>query len=213
MGTLERPNLHGNAIVSACGFEAPRLVRLPGDGGWFSNARRERRIGGRIALIATVRAGEQPFVVACAHLESHADSLFRAAQMQALLSALDEVADSMPVLIGGDFNTRTGDKESMRDPLERERLRHEDPAVFTKPFDREPLFEAAASRGYTWQACNTVEPTERIAERSCTSSSFRLDWFFARGLDCVDPVVIPALDTSGEPLSDHDAITVDVRFG
>ena len=36
----------------------------------------------------------------------------------------------------------------------------------------------------------------------------RIDWFFARGLACSEPSVIPAIDAAGIAISDHEALAV-----
>jgi hypothetical protein len=38
----------------------------------------------------------------------------------------------------------------------------------------------------------------------------RIDWFFSRGLCCTAPAVIPAIDESGQAISDHEALAVTI---
>lgn len=203
---------HGNAILSRIAMTDPLLIRFPEDAGWISGTNRARRQGSRIALATRVVLGGQSVVVVTTHLESHAGPARRANQMKLLLDALDSYAGEQPVLIGGDFNTRTASKDAMRATGARRRLQHEDPAVFTRPHTREPLFEIAARAGYSWQSCNQPLPTERTGADDPGRPRFRLDWFFARGLVCENPQNIPAERPRGGALSDHDVITTDIRL-
>lgn len=202
------PGFHGNALISRLAMSEPMLVRLGDAHRWETG--RTRRIGNRIALATRVILDDAPIVLVATHLESHAGPDVRANQMRMLLDAVEDYADGAPVLIGGDFNTRTATKDDMRDPSARLRLRAADPTLLTRPAPREPLFALAEVAGYDWRMCNSDTPTERRAEHG--DPSFRLDWFFARGLVCDNPATVPAVHTNSEALSDHHAITLDVRL-
>jgi hypothetical protein len=39
----------------------------------------------------------------------------------------------------------------------------------------------------------------------------KLDWLCARGLSCLGNAVLPSLDATGTPLSDHDAVLATLR--
>lgn len=206
------PGFHGNAIISQLSFATPFLVRMADDGLWRNGERRARRHGSRIALAARVMLDGKPIVVVTTHLESHTTPAERALQMQALIVAIDAYARGDPVLLGGDFNTRTAAKDDLRDRAARLQLLRDAPASFTRPAPREPLFEVAARAGYEWIPANTDAPTERAKRPGDDTPRFRLDWFFARGLVCENPKLVPAESDTGVPLSDHDAITLDIRL-
>ena len=205
------PGFHGNAIVSHIGMSTPMLVRLGDAQRWQSGEGRARRTGDRIALATRVMIDDSPVVMVTTHLESHAPPGVRASQMRILLDAIDGYAAGDPVLIGGDFNTRTAAKDDLREPAARTRLHQDFPALFARPAPREPLFAVAEAAGYDWLSCNTSAPTERSRNAAIDMPRFRLDWFFARGLVCENPAVVSAESTHGKTLSDHDAITVEVR--
>ncbi len=82
--------------------------------------------------------------------------------MRTLLDAIDECADGLPVLIGGDLNTHVQPGG------------HDDPA--------EPLFSVAKQRGYDFAAANLARPTTRTASgpkakaRGNSTGSARGDW-------------------------------------
>ena len=182
------------------------------DGLWQTGERRARRHGSRIALATRVMLDGQPVVVVATHLESHTTPTERALQMQALIAAIDAYADGDPVLLGGDFNTRTAAKDDLRDRAARLQLLHDAPTSFTRPAPREPLFDIAARAGYEWATANTDVPTERAKHPGDDTPRFRLDWFFARGLVCGNPGLVRAESDTGVVLSDHDAITLDIRL-
>src|SRR5688572_20581024 len=106
-GARNERGLHGAALASARRLERPALVRLDAGGDWFDGARGEPRVGGRIAVLATLCLGGAPVTLASVHLENDADPAQRDAQTAALLAALDAYAPGAPALLGGDFNTHS----------------------------------------------------------------------------------------------------------
>ncbi len=198
-GAANTRGLHGGAILSRHPLDRPAAVRLEFDGGWHGPASPEPRIGGRLALLATV--GD--LVVVAPHLESHGSPSGRARQLADLLDLVEPYATGRPVVVGGDLNTHTLDLSGGGEgggPLIPERFR--------RPFDHEPLFAAAAARGYEWAAADAGEPTHRTPGGR---GDLRLDWFLTRGVSATAPVTIPALAADGTPLSDHDLIAVTVH--
>ena len=209
-GEVNRAGLHGAAILSPHPLERPALVRLSADGAWFDGSHGERRVGGRIALLATLRIDGRPVTLADVHFESHSDPQLRAAQMTLLLDAIDAYEAGQPVLLGGDFNTSTASRGWARGTGERQIL----PAArLLDPVPHEPLFEVAAARGYDWRACNTLGvPTQRTRPDGTPPPPFgRIDWFFSRGLAASDPQTVAAVDAAGVAISDHEVLTVAIR--
>jgi endonuclease/exonuclease/phosphatase family metal-dependent hydrolase len=208
---------HGNAILARVPLERPAVVRLGDDGAWFDGARGERRVGGRIAVLAQVTLAGTPVTAAAVHLESHGDPAQRAAQMEALLDALDAYDATAPVVIGGDLNTfslalaRLSDREAMAAAL------REDPERWRRPERHEPLFALAAGRGFDWRAANVpAEPTHRHPTATGSARGpLKLDWLLVRGLVAAAPAVLDAVEpASGGALSDHEAVaaTVSVKI-
>lgn len=193
--------VHGGAVLSRLPLERPAAVRFEFDGSWYDEDSTEARVGGRLAVVATV--GD--IVVVAPHLESHGGPTGRARQLGDLLDIVEPYADGRPVIVGGDLNTHTVDlsgREEVGGELTPERFRD--------PVDHEPLFAEAAARGYDWSAANTDEPTHRTSHGR---GDLNLDWFLTKGLDPSDPVVIPALAGDGTPLSDHDLLALTIRRG
>jgi endonuclease/exonuclease/phosphatase family metal-dependent hydrolase len=195
-------SLHGNAIVSRFGIEEAHLIRLESDGLWFGGIDgAQHRIGGRIALAARVPA-PQPLWVVSTHLESKTDPEDRQRQVRTLLQALNELIGDAPCIIGGDFNTKTLPREegSLRKAL-------------ASPEEDEPLFADLREAGFSWQASNLAQATQRDGPWKKHERPFgKLDWIFTRGIKACNPTVIQAVDEKGSAVSDHEMVAVEVSI-
>ena len=201
--------LHGNAIVSSAHLGDPVVVRLPQSGpGWFAVDSPQPRVGGRVAVLATVVLEGVPVEVASIHLENRTDAGHRAEQMELLLQGLDERSGGGPAIVGGDFNTLGVSYADLLDrPLIRS-LRRDNPTRFTWPVTHEPLFEVARDHGFEWTDANVAAPTtEHDAGGLPDHVPLKLDWILVRGLVARRPAVTPA-----GGLSDHHAVSVGVRL-
>jgi endonuclease/exonuclease/phosphatase family metal-dependent hydrolase len=212
VGRNER-GLHGNAIVSAASLDHVMAVRLGESGGWFDAGSVQPRIGGRMAVVATMRVDGRPVQLASTHLENRGDGQCRAEQLDLLLDAVDEREPGGPAVIGGDFNTLGAAFEDFLDRRHVEKLRAVDPSHFSWPVSAEPLFEVAAARGFSWVDANVSAPTTTHGPDGLPDYvPVKIDWFLVRGLEARRPTVIPALGARGRELSDHQAIAVSVRL-
>jgi endonuclease/exonuclease/phosphatase family metal-dependent hydrolase len=209
-GEENTAGLHGAAILSPHRLAEPVLVRLESGGAWYDGSCGERRIGGRIALIATLELRGGPLALVNVHLESHSDPITRADQVALLLEAIDRHTGDAPVLIGGDFNTSTLSRDWARGTGEKPVLPLE---RVLDPVPYEPLFEVMAAAGYDWQACNALGvPTQRTRPDGTPRPPLgKIDWFFSRGLKTSAATTIPAVDTDGQAISDHEILAVTVR--
>jgi endonuclease/exonuclease/phosphatase family metal-dependent hydrolase len=196
-------SLHGNAIVSGLAFERPCVIPLEESGRWFSGVEgAQRRIGGRIALAARVAHAPRPLWVVSLHLESKTDPADRQFQVRNLLRALERLAPNEACIIGGDFNTKA-----------LPRGEDERPSVLEEPERYEPLFADLRAAGFSWSGANRADPTQRDGPSKTHPRPFgKLDWLFVRGMHAENPQVVPSLDEQGQPISDHEMITVDVVF-
>jgi endonuclease/exonuclease/phosphatase family metal-dependent hydrolase len=208
-GEVNRLGLHGAAILSPHWLERPAAIRLETEGGWFDDRRGERRLGGRIATLATLRIADLPVTLASVHLESHSDPAERAVQTGVLLDAIDAYAPDQAVLIGGDFNTCTIDRDWARGTGQKPVL---DTDRVLDPIPHEPLFKVAEARGYDYRSCNTLRTATQRTRLDGTPPPplGRLDWFFARGLAASAPATVAAVDNQGSALSDHELLAVTV---
>ncbi len=208
-GRVNERGLHGNAIVSPAHLGEPVVVRLPGSGpGWFAADSPQPRVGGRVAVLATVDLGGVPVELASTHLENRTDAGHRAEQMEAVLQAVDERSAGGPAVVGGDFNTLAASYAELLDrPLVR-RLRHEEPTRFTWPVTHEPVFEVARAHGFEWTDANVAAPTtDHDAGGLPDHVPLKVDWILVRGLVARRPAVMPA-----GGLSDHHAVSVGLRL-
>jgi endonuclease/exonuclease/phosphatase family metal-dependent hydrolase len=202
---------HGGAIASTRPLERPALVRLDAGGDWFDGRRGERRVGGRIAVLATLRVGGVPVSLASVHLESHAGPELRDAQTRALLEALERYAPGAPALVGGDFNTHSLGLAELVDPEALARALRADPTRLAAPVRHEPLFGRLEAAGFGWGVCNAaaVATERRRLPTGSERGTLHLDWLFARGLAVSRPEVLAAVDpATGQALSDHEALAV-----
>ncbi len=205
---------HGGAILSSRALVEPSLVRIERSGRWFDGGLGERRVGGRVSVLCKLPIGGSLVAFASLHLESHSDPDERAAQLEAVLDAIDEFAPGAPALVGGDVNTHSLGRAELADRALLSRALEADPGRLAAPIAHEPLFARAERRGYDWRLCNAVgTSTERRGRGNGSArGALALDWFFARGLVASEPAVIAAVDpATGVPLSDHEAIAVTIR--
>ncbi len=98
---------HGNAIFSRWPIRRARAVRLPEQYNWYFD--RQRRIGGRLAVLAELDVAGRPVGVGTIHLENRTHGPGRQVQLEAVLAAAEAMFPGMPVLLGGDLNTNTFD--------------------------------------------------------------------------------------------------------
>jgi endonuclease/exonuclease/phosphatase family metal-dependent hydrolase len=206
--------LHGGAIASRLPLGRPAVVRLDEGGHWLDGSRGEARLGGRIAVLATVRAGGADVAFASVHLESHSDPGHRAQQMRALLEALEAYAPGAPAVIGGDLNTLTMPTADFGDPAKLREALAADPERLLRPERHEPLFALAREAGFAWKAANPLAcgTCRRREGEGSRRIPLRLDWLLVRGVTASAPEVIDAVDlATGEALSDHEALAVTVR--
>lgn len=102
--------LHGNAILTRHEFSAPRIVRLSRCENNFESA--EKRLGGRLAILAGICAGDVELLAATAHLDVVNTPRCRAQQLRDVVEAIESAVRARPIsrqkiILGGDFNTHT----------------------------------------------------------------------------------------------------------
>jgi endonuclease/exonuclease/phosphatase family metal-dependent hydrolase len=211
-GRKNDAGLHGAGFVSARPLADPRLLRLEHSGRWFDGAFGERRVGGRIAVMASLTVAGTPVLLVSVHYESHTGPADRLAQTGVLLDAIDKDFPGRPVLIGGDFNTSSMERAEQEQPAAVRGALAADPERLLRPMRYEPMFAELADRGYDWEGCNVIGArTQRTRPDGTPAEPLgRIDWFFARGLACSDPAVIPAVDDGGVAISDHEALAVTI---
>lgn len=97
--------LHGNALMSAHPLHRAHSLALPN--GKDKMRGREKRLGSQRAVIADVEHPIGMFRAVTLHMDAHSTQRHRHRQMCLLLDHLESLDPSLPVLIGGDWNTTT----------------------------------------------------------------------------------------------------------
>ncbi len=201
--------LHGNAILCAAPLLSPRAVRIELRGEWFSSDRGEPRVGGRVAVLATIELDAVPVSVVSLHLESASDGADRAEQ---LATVLDAIPDG-PAIVGGDCNTFGAAFAELADRATLRNQREADPTRFAWPVAYEPLFDVARRHGFEWLDANVAAPTtHHRPDGAPHHHPLKIDWLFTRGLEARRPTVVAAQGPDGMTLSDHELIAVSVRL-
>ena len=208
---------HGNAIFSRWPIKRAKAVRLPEQYNWYFD--RQRRIGGRLAVLAELDVAGTPVGVGAIHLENRTHGPGRRAQLSAVLAEAEAMFPDMPVILGGDLNTNTfdgRDKDAIRAVAgspELQRRCLEDVA------DWEECLPAAEEAGYRLLP-DRAAATRRKPLPGGGHLDLRLDWLLVRGLEAGESRTIStrkedcgfALPGSalaaftGEELSDHNAV-------
>lgn len=107
----DQPALHGQAILSKTPLRGVRILRFENQSGFWKPKPYlpqwpllQRRLGGRIALIAEIRKNGRRMVVYNLHLESR-NAAVRLAQLEEAIADTRRYPPETPVLIGGDLNS------------------------------------------------------------------------------------------------------------
>ena len=189
---------HGNAILSRHPLENVRMLRFPGIEKWYEGKganegeRVQKRLGGRMALFATIRPGGRAVTIVSTHLESSAkDAAKRKEETRDLLDALRAYAKGTPVILAGDLNG---------------------------PPD-EAMFEAVRAAGFRPEESNeiAVGTVQRVVDGKVAIRENRLDYLLVRDLpvvrDATSPRVVMAAyppRPDGAMLGDHAIVTAKV---
>ena len=215
---------HGNAIFSRFPILGSKIVRLPEENNWYFD--RQKRIGGRLGILAELGLGSRSIGVGTIHLENRTDSKGRDAQLRYLLDAAEHYfPKNMPIALGGDLNTNTFDG---RDKAAIQEIAS-DADLQRRCLEDVPEWEAclrtAESFGYTLVPDLSL-PTRRKPLPQGGFLPLRLDWLLLRGIkseisrvvstrkeDCTFAPEGSALSQfQGEELSDHNAVWAKCRL-
>ena len=208
---------HGNAIFSRWPVKRAKVVRLPEQYNWYFD--RQRRIGGRLAILAELDAAGKSIGVGTIHLENRTHGPGRRAQLEAVLREAEAMFPGMPVVLGGDLNTNTFDGrdkdaiQAVAGSAELQRRCLEDVAAW------EECLPAAEAAGYRLLPERAV-PTRRKPLPGGGHLDLRLDWLLVRGLEAKESRTISTRKAdcgfarpgstlaafTGEELSDHNEV-------
>ena len=213
---------HGNAVFSRWPIRRAKVIRLPEQYNWYFD--RQRRIGGRCAVLAELDVAGRPVGVVSIHLENRTHGEGRLAQMEAVFREAREMFPNMPVILGGDLNTNTFDGRSKEDIDDIAASAAARRRCLEKVFDFEPVLPRAVREGYRVLP-EKAEPTRRKPLPGGGFLPIRLDWIMLRGAqplsdrmistrseDCPFAKPGSALAEFRGELSDHNAVWADCRL-
>jgi endonuclease/exonuclease/phosphatase family metal-dependent hydrolase len=113
-GAHDSPAYHGQAILTTLPASSARIIRFKQQTSFWRPRPYmpdwpafQRRKGGRLALVSEVDVAGRRLVVYNAHLESRESEQLRKAQLDEILADTRRYPADTPILIAGDFNTRT----------------------------------------------------------------------------------------------------------
>jgi endonuclease/exonuclease/phosphatase family metal-dependent hydrolase len=192
---------HGNAILSRYPLRNVRMMRFPGIEKWYAGAygadegeKLQKRLGGRMSLLATVTLGGRDVTIVSVHLESsRKDSAIRRQQTAWLLDEVRRYAKDQPVILGGDLNAVPG----------------------------EPMFDAVRASGFRVEDTNATSggSTQKMVDGKVALSDHYIDYLLVRGLravkDDTSPKVVMAAyppGPEGAILADHAIVTAKVEL-
>ncbi len=183
---------HGNAILSKYPLKNVKMIRFPGIDKWYNSY--QKRLGGRMALMATVTCNNQNITLVSTHLESDAGQFkTRYEQMNWIINELAIYSPKNPVLMGGDLN-----------------------AIL-----QERLFFELRKNGFLIEECNEIgQPTQQIFENGKVKlAKHQIDYLLVKDMevkrDKFSPRIIPAAyppDTLEKMLGDHAVVVVKVKL-
>lgn len=208
---------HGNVVFSRWPIRQAKILRLNEQYNWYHDS--QRRIGGRLAILAELDVAGRRVGVCTIHLENRTGGEGRRVQLAQILQEAERMFGDIPIVLGGDLNTNTfdgRDKAAIR-------AISEDPALQRRCLEDVDAWESAlpAAKAAGYRAVpETPVPTRRKPLADGRHLDLRLDWLLLRGLeptasrtistrreDCAFAKPGSALAAfEGTELSDHNAV-------
>jgi endonuclease/exonuclease/phosphatase family metal-dependent hydrolase len=120
-GSLEAPAYHGQAVLSALPLRSSYILRFVNQSNFWQPrwylpnwGAFQRRLGGRMALVVEIEAGEATLVVYNVHLESREHESLRLSQLEEILADVKRHWPGVPLILAGDLNTNSHDSAVVR---------------------------------------------------------------------------------------------------
>jgi endonuclease/exonuclease/phosphatase family metal-dependent hydrolase len=120
-GSQGAPAYHGQAVLSALPIRSSYILRFVNQSNFWQPrwylpnwGAFQRRLGGRMALLVEIEAGGAAFVVYNIHLESREYENLRLSQMEEVLADIKRNRPGIPLILAGDFNTKSHDSPVVR---------------------------------------------------------------------------------------------------
>src|SRR5262245_898164 len=120
-GSGTAPAYHGQAVLSAFPIRSSYILRFSHQSNFWQPrwylpnwSAFQRRLGGRMALVVEIDAGEETLVVYNVHLESREGESLRLSQLEEILTDINRRWPGTPLILAGDLNTKALDSPVIR---------------------------------------------------------------------------------------------------
>jgi endonuclease/exonuclease/phosphatase family metal-dependent hydrolase len=191
-------SLHCNVILSKRKIIASTMIRFEQKGLWKGLNWHSDRDGARCALFCEIEYEDTSLVTVVSHFECLTNANERQHCMKQILHHLSRYYSKKPVILGGDFNT--SELPPVLESLSMEALAC-----------HEPIFKELEQEGFDWHNSNTLRHTRRQLPNGFPKPPFKkVDWLFLHKLFAADAMTLPATDAAGNPLSDHEIVSVRI---
>lgn len=201
----DRKGYEGNTLFSRWPIVRAESLYLPEGYNWYFDE--QKRIGERVAVFCELDVAGTRVGAVSVHLENRTSPEARAAQTEAILAHADRMFGSIPILIGGDFNTNGFDYSPKN--AEIQYAKQQEDGAIADATAHEPLFRVIERMGYAYRSANG----ERIeTRRRPTGDGFlrlHLDWIVCKNAVCERHGCVSTLLDNGDQLSDHNAVWAD----
>lgn len=218
----DQKGYEGNALFSKWPIVRAEALYVPEGYNWYFD--RQKRIGGRVAVLCELDVAGRHIGAVCVHLENRTSPKMRAEQTRAILDRAKELFGDLPILVGGDFNSNAF--EDSRASAEAYYAWQRETGKMRDVEQFEPLLLTAEQAGFDYRSLNGVHLPTRRKPMDGGALQLHLDWIFGRNVTCIEHGMVstllrdcdwaaedsPLRRTDREQLSDHNAVWAQIRF-
>lgn len=206
-GKMAGGGVHGNVLLSRFHLDKSLCLQLPEVYDWMTKTTpspladlREKRLGGRTAMISQFKWGDQKLVLCSTHFEDKSGGVAgRHRQFRAIVEKVNEMyGESVPLIIAGDFNTFDNSLTRLIGITREEESDGKPNRVSECEWWKENILPRYGfSDPYSCR-----EWTRRQGP-----VKFKLDWICVRGIEVLDHGLVRT------NVSDHDLLWLDMGKG
>ena len=212
----------GNVLFSKWPIVRAETLYTPEGYNWYFDE--QVRIGARVAVLCELDIAGKHIGAVCIHLENRTSPEFRAVQTKAILDEADAFFGSIPILVGGDFNSNAFEdsKQSAQEYYEWQRAT----GGMRDVEKYEPLLSTAERSGYDYRSLNGNHLPTRRKPMKGGNLELHLDWIFGKNVECIEHGLVstlkkdctwagedsPVRSMTQDQLSDHNAVWAQIRL-